>query len=111
MTTHRVWNIGFDDHVRIVWMRDGLPVDYHEDKGQPITHYCDLVRDRDIDRDSIDHVPPCAAQRSWRNGCSIVDVMRATGLNPQVMPRLPRFDTVNAPISELPQRGALHARA
>jgi phage terminase large subunit len=97
---HRIWDLGWADNVAI-WFLQMIGMEYHlirymEGNQKTITHY--LAESQKFGYVfGTDWMPHDAANKTLAaGGKSIEDIMRASGNNVRVLPRLPVVDSINA---------------
>lgn len=91
--THTAWDLGYDDATAIWWFQilrgEIRIIDYYENSGMDIPHYCDVVNQRGIDRElryGKHYVPHDAANELLAaGGRSIVQQAFALGVRMTVV--------------------------
>lgn len=101
---HTAWDLGYDDSTAIWWFRilhgEIHIIDYYENSGQDIPHYCSVVSERAIDcgyRYGKHYVPHDAANELLAaGGRSIVQQAFALGVKMYVVPATSQQNGIEA---------------
>lgn len=101
---HTAWDLGYDDSTAIWWFRilhgELHIIDYYENSGQDIPHYCDVVTQRAIDcayRYGKHYVPHDAANELLAaGGRSIVQQAFVLGVKMYVVPATSQQNGIEA---------------
>lgn len=94
------WDLGLSDNTAIWWWQV-LPgeirlVDYYENNGEQITHYCDVVKNKPY-KYGRHWVPHDAAHKLLAaGGRSIVNQMHEAGVPASVIPSTSQMNSINA---------------
>jgi len=96
---HTFWDLGYSDTTAIWFLqivgKEFRLIDYYETSGQEIAHYVKHLQSKDYVYG--DHyVPHDASKTSLQTGRSMLETMRNLGLRPQILPREPVLDGINA---------------
>lgn len=86
---HTAWDLGIGDSTSI-WMfqvvgREIRVIDYYENNGEPIPHYCDVLKDKPYTWGD-DWVPHDAKVRELGTGKTRVEVLIECGRKPRLVP-------------------------
>jgi len=96
---HTFWDLGYSDTTAIWFLqivgKEYRLIDYYETSGQEIAHYVQHLQSKPYVYG--DHyVPHDASKTSLQTGRSMLETMRNLGLRPQILPREPVVDGINA---------------
>ena len=99
------WDLGINDMTCIWFVQQCAGeirvIDYHEDSGEPLTHYAKIIKEKPYVYDY--HVlPHDAKQRSLSTGKTRVEQLRSLGLKCTIARKLGVKDGINAVKSLLP---------
>jgi len=96
---HAVFDLGWADNTAIWFVQfigyDIRLIRYMEDSQQTISHYLAKMQTFGYVFDTI-WLPHDAQNKSLGTGKSIEEIVRATGIKTQVLPRIPVVDSINA---------------
>lgn len=80
---HRAWDIGFSDECTVTWFCGDKILLEQTFVARPLADIVSEINKRNLGPIGLDYVPPDAECRSWATGETLVDSMRALGLNPK----------------------------
>ena len=101
---HTAWDLGYDDSTAIWWFQvlagEIHVIDYYENNGQDIAHYCEIIHTRARERSiryGKHYVPHVAAQKLLAaGGRSIVQQAYGLGVTMQVVPATTQQNGIEA---------------
>lgn len=98
---HTAWDLGFDDATAIWWWQAGYNevrlIDYYEASGEPISHYCDVIKSKNY-KYGMHYVPHDAAQKLLAAGgrSIVMQMMQDHGIIAQVVPATSQQNGIEA---------------
>ena len=100
LPVHTAWDLGFDDATAIWWWQitrnEPRLIDYYESNGHPITHYCEVIKDRAYNYGKH-YVPHDAAHKLLAaGGRSIVQQAYEEGIQMFVIPATSQQNSIEA---------------